>query len=179
MSRSPSGRGKAAHTEHQFVREEIQAAREAFRSYGAELAMDGRIKGLLVSYLAEVELSWELLDEMEVVPICGECAADDPGGCCSATAGTWQNRRILLINLLMGVELPDEPFEQAACFFVGPKGCLLKAREAFCINFFCPLLEERMDPADLSHFLRQAGKEVYLGVELEKALLAVLPKSAI
>ena len=178
MSPAATGSGKDPASEHLFVQKEILAAREAFGLFGEELSSDQRVRGLLASYLAEVELSWELLNEMDAVPVCAECAKDNPGDCCSATAGTWQNRRILFINLLMGVTLPEKPFDREACFFVGPQGCLLKAREAFCINFFCPLLEEHMAPEDLSHFLRQAGKEISLGFELEKTILARLPRGA-
>jgi hypothetical protein len=65
-------------------------------------------------------------------------------------------------------EVPD------GCFFVGEKGCRLLARHAFCVNYFCPALNEHLDPAKTRKLLSISGNELLCGWELEKALRRLL-----
>ena len=53
---------------------------------------------------------------------------------------------------------------------MGEKGCKLKARHSFCLNYFCPQLVDTLGEERLIGIQRQAGEQLLAGWELERAL---------
>lgn len=157
---------------------EIRAARELYAAHGREIMADARLAELLAQYERQIAATWDTFGNSDVVGFCAACAGADQISCCFDGAEYWFDRHLLLINLLMGVELPTQREAQGQCLFIGPTGCKLKARFAICINFFCPALREHLGEAELLRLRRQGGQEVMAGLELEDALRRWLAREA-
>jgi hypothetical protein len=149
---------------------EIRRANELFAAHGRMLLADPEISALLRAYRAQIDKTGAAMAEAGVVSRCADCAGADHISCCFDGAEYWFDHRLLLINLLMGAELPRQRAVEGQCLFVGPQGCRLVARFAICINFFCPDLRAYLGPDTLTRLRKQGGDEVLAGLELEQAL---------
>ncbi|MFH1035668.1 MAG: hypothetical protein V1806_14260 [Pseudomonadota bacterium] len=148
----------------------VRAVRGIHARQGAGWSADPRVAGLAGACRREIAETWRLFREMEVARGCAACDQITAGGCCFAEVGQGLSRELLLVNLVLGVELPLGRLVPGSCFFVGPAGCRLLAREAFCINYFCPRLESLLGPDRLTDLRRQAGREIMAVWELEREL---------
>lgn len=165
-------------TKYETTLAEIGRAKELFAAYGQRLGDDERLGEMLAAYQREIAATWRTFAGSRVVELCAACAGADQISCCFDGAEYWFDRHLLLINLMMGVELPTERWAEGQCLFVGPDGCRLKARFAICINFFCPDLRQRIGSQELLRLRRQGGREVLAGLELEEALRRWLAQNA-
>lgn len=146
-------------------------ARELFAAHGAALAADPQVARLLAEYHQAILRSHGLMRGEEAFAACADCAGEDGGAsCCFQGAEEWYGELLLLINLLLGVELPGRGEGGQDCFFNSPQGCRLAARFAICLNFFCPQLGERLGEAKLLALRQAVGRELLAGEALEGAL---------
>ena len=104
-----------------------------------------------------------------VVAACSSCAKTT-GSCCFREMGESYGFVQLFVNRLLGAELPQKPDFPGSCFFVGEKGCKLKAKHAFCLNYFCPDLINLLGDDTVLGIQRQVGQQLLAGWELELAL---------
>ena len=150
----------------------LARAHELFTGYGAQMAADPELARLLEAYEQAIGRSNQLMTRDEAFAACAVCAGGDGGAsCCFAGAEEWYGELLLLINLLLGVELPTKAVREQDCFFNGPQGCRLRANFAICRNFFCPELSGRLGPERLAELRRVVGRELIAGEALENALL--------
>ena len=150
----------------------LAVAQELYAAHGAALRGDPEISRLLIEYLQSIGRSQAMMQRHGVFAACAECAGTHGGAsCCFAGAEEWYGELLLLINLLLGVELPVQGDGGQDCFFNGPQGCRLTAHFAICLNFFCPELTQRLGPDRLARLRRQVGRELIAGQVLEGALL--------
>ena len=91
------------------------------------------------------------------------CAGQDGGASCFEGAEDWYYPLLLLANLLMGVEPPDQRQRAGDCLFNGSQGCGLAARYGICLNFFCPQLSARLGEDELLALRRAVGRELSSG----------------
>jgi hypothetical protein len=77
---------------------------------------------------------------------------------------------LLLINLLMGCEIPRVSDQPGGCLFVGSRGCRLQAKYHFCLNYFCHDLTQRLGGPPMTHLLAVVGEELKAGLEAENAV---------
>jgi hypothetical protein len=120
---------------------------------------------------AAIEQSWTLMKKLRVVEGCGTCATVKPGGgCCGAGIENWYDPYVLLMNLMLGREIPDQRPDKTSCLFLGPTGCRLIARFHFCIDYLCHDIKERLSQTDMEKLCAQNGREIYMGWQLENIL---------
>jgi hypothetical protein len=100
-----------------------------------------------------------------LVQACAECETLEGGSCCGRGIEEHYDGYLLLINLLLGANLPTERRDSSSCFFLGPKGCELSARHVLCVNYLCRKATDRVDPRALA-LLREVE-----GVQLESLFL--------
>lgn len=107
--------------------------------------------------------------ESGVVSACARCA-EIKGSCCFKEMGESYGFMGLFVNLLLGSDLPVKTDFPGNCHFVGEGGCRLKARQAFCLNYFCPDLRNTLGEATILRIRQQVGEQLFTGWELERAL---------
>jgi len=150
-----------------MIAQEISKATALYDAYGSILRKDRTVQGLLEKYRKAIDATYEAMGDEGVLSACAECAQSPSGSCCFQGVEDWYDPVLLLINLLLDVSLPSRREIPEACFFVGEKGCKLRGRYAFCVNFLCPKLTEATKSAKL---LRFTGEELLCGWELEKEI---------
>lgn len=150
------------------VRDTIARARAIWSEHGkAIMALPG-VAEHVDELRAAVESNWALMRRLEVVSCCSRCASEKPGGgCCGATIENWYDHCILIMNLMLGVEIPDERIDSESCIFLGPTGCRLMARFHFCINYLCQDIKNFLSQKQLEELCASNGREIYVGWLLE------------
>ncbi len=148
---------------------QTEAADLIFQSQGKRLLAIPEIGGLLTCYDSAIEATQRAMGEAGMGLSCGRCSKDT-GSCCFQEVETWYDHRLLLINLLLSGDLPRSREVEGECLFLGERGCRLRARYAFCLNYFCPMLKARFGLDLLKTLLAAVGRELAAGWELEQAL---------
>ena len=148
---------------------QIEQAYRIFRSQGKRLLATPAIGELLLNYDSAIEATQRTMGEAGMGLSCGRCSKDT-GSCCFQEVETWYDHRLLLINLLLSGDLPRSRQIRGECLFLGEQGCRLRARYAFCLNYFCPMLKARFGPDLLRTLLAAVGRELAAGWELGLAL---------
>jgi hypothetical protein len=151
--------------------EEIIEAKRYYEKYGKALAVDKTLNQLLGNYRAAIGKTCGFMGEAGISLACGRCASGPGGSCCFEGVETWYDRYLLLINLLLGVEIPEIGAFAGHCRFVGVQGCRLLARYAFCVNYLCPMLKEVLGPRACLAISSVVGAELSSGIEVEHHLL--------
>jgi hypothetical protein len=142
------------------VKERIAWAESCFRGYGDLFLKDEKIAGLLSQFKAAVKASRQEMDTTGVVALCRECDQEEGGSCCGKGLENRYDAWLLLINRLLGVELPRVRQQVDGCFFLGEKGCLLMARHVICINYMCKKINENIQPSALNTLREMEGAEI-------------------
>jgi hypothetical protein len=150
-----------------MIAQEINKAKALYDAYGSALREDDRVHELLGNYREAIAHTYQAMDEEGVLKACAQCARGPSGSCCFEGVEDWYDSMLLLINLLLNVPLPSRREMPNACFFVGPDGCRLRGRYAFCVNFLCPKLNT---PAKSSKLSRASGQELLCGWDLEREI---------
>ena len=133
-----------------------------------------RVHELLSRYDRAIGHTWRIMNETGVVAICTECAIRDGGSCCGSGIEQKFDVFLLLINLLLGAELPDEPADESGCWFLGSTGCVIKARHTICVNYLCRRLKDNIPEESLHKVQEAIYYETDLGFMLEEKIKEVL-----
>ena len=142
------------------VKERIAWAESCFQESGDLFLMDDKIAGLLSQFKFAVNASRQEMNRTGVVALCRECDQEEGGSCCGRGLENKYDVWLLLINRLLGVELPRIRLLMDGCFFLGDKGCLLTARHVICINYMCQKITKKIQPAALNSLREMEGVEI-------------------
>ncbi len=142
------------------IEDKVAWALRTFREQGSALRDDGTIARLLDQLRAESSASREAMVTEGVVAVCRRCDERGGGSCCGAGIEDRYDGITLLINLLLGVVLPQERERDGGCFFLGPEGCVLQARDVICINFMCGEVSDAIGEPALARLREVEGGEV-------------------
>jgi len=153
-----------------MVDEELATAKRYFEKYRKAMAGDETLARLLGNYKAAIGKTNDFMREGGVHRTCGGCASGVGGSCCFEGVEGWYDRYLLLINLLLGVEIPEVGIDPGHCRFVGGNGCRLIARYAFCVNYLCPTLQQTLGPAGCCALSSVVGEELASGIQVEHHL---------
>jgi hypothetical protein len=148
----------------------LSDAERLFALYGEELSRDVEILSLLAGYREANDTTGEMTRRCGVVEACTACAKEGPGSCCFSGIEDGYDAILLLINLLLGCELPKAPVISGSCFFVGEHGCRLAARYYFCLHYLCPALQEKLGASRTEELCRVVGDELSAGWKVEMAI---------
>lgn len=141
------------------IKEKIGWAEEIHSRLGPKIMEDKQVRELLKTLRENIGSTYQCMDETGVSQECTLCA-QKTGSCCGKGIEEKCDKVILLINLLMGVELPHERELEDGCFFQGPHGCKLRARETICINYLCTPLQEKIDQENIIRLQEVGGREM-------------------
>ena len=112
-----------------------------------------------------IDASHTVMAEAGLVDECKNCEEREGGSCCGAGLENKYNGVLLLLNRLLGVELPKQRYDPLSCLFLGQNGCLLLARHVICVNYICKKISDRIDPSRIAALREKEG------VELERLFL--------
>lgn len=153
----------------------LAEAKKLFAEYGEQLEDQEVIQHTLqVMNQAVAELD-QAMAAMDMGPLCTACAATPKGGCCSAYMGHENNDVLqLLMNLLAGLAVESTHEGSHECCFLGEKGCILKFKPIFCLNYLCHQIRDRATDNELRLLEKKTGNLLGYQVALEQHLIKVL-----
>ena len=102
-----------------MVDEEIAAARSHFEKHGKALAADKTLTRLLEHYRGAIGKTNHFMHKAGIHNTCARCASGSGGSCCFEGVEAWYDRYLLLINLLLGAEIPGVGAFPGHCRFCG------------------------------------------------------------
>ena len=144
------------------VKQKIFWARDVLdRRKQALLGDEQLTEGLSMLRRAILE-SREAMSQTGVSILCRACEVHEGGSCCGAGIEKNFSATLLLLNLLLGAQIPEARHDPLSCFFLSERGCTLLARHVICVNFLCQKITSSI-PAGRIAALRE--KE---GIELER-----------
>jgi len=152
-----------------IIEREISRARDLYKRHAVAICADENLGGMLARYGEAISNTREKMNLTGMLEACSACAGDMDGSCCFRGVEEWYDSSLLLINLLLGIEIPFFREVPGNCLFLGENGCRLLAKHSFCINYLCPDLKAFMGPL-VADFLRVVGDELSCGWELELSL---------
>jgi hypothetical protein len=148
----------------------IRRAGFLYGRYAKSLMADGNVRTLVERYGAGIEQTAAAMNGEGIGEACGECARQNPSGCCFSGIEEGYDDILLLLNMLLGCALPESREERGSCFFVGERGCRLRARYYFCLHYFCPALKTSLGERRISVLQKQVGLELHAGWQAEEAV---------
>ncbi len=145
---------------HSDVNQKRINAHVAYQELGSELAQLPEVKEKLSNLQTLSENLFQQMASMTMFTLCAACGQKNDGGCCSEFMSNETDTVLLLINLLLGVDVKPQRDDGFECCYLGGKGCILKVKPMFCLNYNCQQI--------------LTGNEPEVIRELEKAASAVL-----
>jgi hypothetical protein len=158
------------------IEEKIAWARSHYERFGEAFLRERGIANLLENLRGAVAASRREMADTGIVEICRRCDREEGGSCCGAGIENRYDVWLLLINLLLGVHLPEERRQPDACFLSGESGCLLVARHIICINYLCKNVTDQIDPCTITALREKEGIEVNVLFILHERIKTVLKK---
>jgi len=152
----------------------IAWAEAVYREHGAALRGDAAIAGLIERLGPAARASHDAMVAAGIVELCAACERDEGGSCCGAGLENRYDGVTLLINLLLGADLPAERRDVKSCQFLGPEGCLLTARDVICVNFVCQKITDQVPPSRIAPMREREGIELETLFALHSRVSAVL-----
>ena len=144
------------------INEKITIAKDLHGRWGEALRTDPGISAQLRELSAAVEASSGLCLLSGVAGACRLCDREEGGSCCGAGIEDRYTPELLLINLMLGVTLPESRNSAKSCHFWGERGCVLPVRDILCVNYLCTRLQKTIAPEKLLELQEANGSEMEL-----------------
>ena len=142
------------------ILEKIQIARDMHAKLAGDLLTDPALMLGLETLLRESALSRAVSVDCGISEICRRCDEEEGGSCCGAGIENRYTPELLLLNLLLGVDVPETRQFEKSCQFLGERGCLLAARDIICINYLCARLRNAISENSLNLLQEINGREM-------------------
>jgi hypothetical protein len=158
--------------------EKVQAAHGLFARWGKLLQQDPLIRALLETVRQEVATSWRTMADLGVVAACKHCDEEEGKSCCGRGLENKFDHYLLLMNLLLGVSLPESHVRPEDCYFLTRTGCCLKVRLFLCVDFLCPGILSRLSREALIILQTVSGNELTAAFRAYDAIKRVIREKA-
>ena len=158
------------------IQEKIRLAHDLYARWGTLLGADRRIEALRERLWQDLESSWRTMFDLGLLAACTDCDQEEGKSCCAQGRG-FENKfdsYLLLINLLLGVSLPERPARRDGCYFLTRTGCCLKVRLFLCVDFLCPAILTRLSHKELIRLQTVSGRELTTGFLVYDAIKRVI-----
>ena len=156
------------------IEQKIAWAQDCFQDMGDGLLREASVGSLLFRLKQAIGRSHERMAESGIVEICRVCDQNEGGSCCGKGLEDHFSGILLLINLLLGVELPKTRHDPSSCFFLDEDGCRLLARHAICINYVCRRITQSIQPHALAGLREMEGLELECLFLLNERIIKIL-----
>ncbi len=156
------------------IEKKIAWGEYCYKKFADQILKDKTIADLLIKLKSAISASHKEMARTAIADICRECEENEGGSCCGAELENRYDGYILLINLLLGVGLPNERYDSKSCFFLGESGCLLQARHVICVNYLCKKVTDRIDPHKIIALREKEGEELDFLFRLNERIKKIL-----
>ena len=144
-----------------YIRKNIESARNLYQTFKCQISTDPDIACALERLKKLIQSTQETFSSTGISAVCKKCG-ESGRHCCRAGTENKCDDILLLINLLLNNPLYYRPMEQAACGFLGEKGCTLVARPVICLNYLCQAIQDKIDHTRLIAVQQAIGSELDL-----------------
>jgi len=158
------------------IEDKMAWAKATFLGERNRLLADRNLVELLEALKAAIHRSRENMLRTGIVDLCRHCEEKEGGSCCGAGLEKHFSGILLLMNLLLGVTLPQQREEPSSCFFLSSSGCRLLARHVLCINYVCNKITSRVKPDQLSALREAEGDEILLLFQVNEKLKKLIKR---
>ena len=142
------------------INEKIKIARGLHTVWAEALRADPAISRDMEGLCALAEESGRVCARAGISEVCRRCDEDEGGSCCGAGIEDRYTPELLLMNLLLGVEIPGVRHSGKSCHFLGARGCILAARDIICINYLCARVRDEIPEGSLVLLQEVTGREM-------------------
>ncbi|WP_048084434.1 hypothetical protein [Archaeoglobus profundus] len=132
-----------------------------------------KVKDDLKKLERAIEETWSYMKEIGVNEICKKCA-EETGSCCKEWVEDEVDDVMIVMNMLMGVKMPEKRFKEGFCYFLSENGCILKVRPTICVNFLCDKITKTIGFENEKKLQEIAGRELELGFIVREKILKQL-----
>ncbi|NLI83767.1 MAG: hypothetical protein GX443_19105 [Deltaproteobacteria bacterium] len=165
----------ASHSAPLGIEERITGALGLHAGWGETLKGEERIERLMRRLEKNLQVSRRTMGDLGILQTCAECDEKAPeGSCCSRGLEKKYGLVLLLLNLMLGAELPGWRLRRDSCYFLGHRGCMLKVRHPLCVDYLCPQLETTLGREGLMRIQAVSGEEIEAAFLLEEAVKEAL-----
>jgi hypothetical protein len=144
------------------IGKKIALAEALYEKWAQPLREDPAIEAQLHEIAARVSASESFSRLCGVSQVCTLCDREEGGSCCGAGIEDRYTPELLLMNLLIGVTLPESRHCAKSCHFLGERGCILHVRDILCINYLCSKIKETITTENLFRLQEVNGLEMDL-----------------
>jgi hypothetical protein len=156
------------------IEEKLAWAKHLHTNFGKRVLEDKVVVDLSFKLKNAIEASHDEMRGSGILEICRECDQKEGGSCCGVGLENRYDSWLLLINLLMGIELPTNRSDPKSCFFLTDTGCLLKARHVICVNYLCTKITDQINPQEIAALREREGRELDMLFGLHERIKKVI-----
>jgi len=149
----------------------IKWAENMLRQYREEILKKPEIKGLIEELKRYIEDRKEKMRSCGMIDICRVCEEKEGGSCCGKGIEERYDQFMILLNMLLGCNIPKRRYKEDSCLFLGRNGCILPAPHVLCINYVCKKIENGISKDDLSNLREIEGNMILAIFKLHEELL--------
>lgn len=142
------------------IEEKIRMAHGLYAKWGSSLCQDPRVGSLMLVLRQKIAASQKAMFDVGVAAACRKCDEQEGGSCCGRGIEDKYNPTLLLINLLFEQPLPEQRHTINSCYFLGERGCSLKARHVICVNYLCSRIQRTIPLHDIIALQIANGEEL-------------------
>jgi len=158
------------------IEDKIKIARHMYDSWSEQLKREPHIYELIEKLEGCLENSREAMLELGIVETCTHCDEEEGGSCCGAGLENKFDTFLLLINLLLGVSLPEGHRRLDSCYLLTDKGCTLKVRLVLCVDYLCPKILSALSHDKVIRLQNISGEELVTAFMLYDAIKTFMRK---
>ena len=148
------------------IQDKIKLAQNLYVSWQDALRKQLHINKLLAELEKCIKSSRESMMDLRIIEICKCCDEKEGGSCCGAGMENKFDTYLLLVNLLLGVSLPEYHVRTDSCYLLTDKGCILKMRLVLCIDFLCDKILNALSVEEHLRLQKISGEELVVGFRL-------------
>lgn len=156
------------------IEDKISWAKSCFKRKKKALFGDNKTMELLARLKNAITASREEMKNIGLVEECRQCEEKEGGACCGAGIENKYTGILLLINLMLEINLPQQPYETDSCYFLNTHGCSLMAKQVICVNYICNKVSNKIPPEKLADLREKEGEELDLLFLLNERIKLVL-----
>ena len=158
------------------IEKKITWAEDRFLKYRDRLLGDPVVAKLLDQVRSAVSVANKIRARSGIERMCAECETREGGSCCGVGLEDKYDARLLLINRLLGVELPRSREDANSCWFLADRGCRLAARHVICVNYICEKIEKGVAAGRMRKIREKEGTELAGIFRLHQRVTELLQK---
>jgi len=158
------------------IQEKIRMAHDLYARWGTVLREDRGIEALLARLSQDLESSRQTMADLGIVAACTDCDQGEGQSCCAQGRGFEEkyDPYLLLMNLVLGVSLPEHHARPDGCHLLTRTGCCLKVRLFLCVDFLCPAIHNRLSHEELVRLQTVSGYELTTGFLVYDAIKSII-----